>query len=67
MLMRTLAVVTVGVALAGCAPAEPTYRDCADSRAHGAAPLHAGDRGYSRQLDRDGDGTACETGIHPTE
>jgi len=36
------------------------YADCAAARAAGAAPVHRGDRGYSRQLDRDGDGTACE-------
>ncbi|MGV9349307.1 excalibur calcium-binding domain-containing protein [Streptomyces spiralis] len=26
----------------------------------GSHPLHAGDPGYSRKLDRDGDGVACE-------
>ncbi|WP_354006236.1 excalibur calcium-binding domain-containing protein [Streptomyces bobili] len=25
-----------------------------------AAPVHAGDPGYGRHLDRDGDGTGCE-------
>ena len=30
------------------------------TRAAGAAPLHTGDPGYSRKLDRDGDGDACE-------
>jgi hypothetical protein len=36
------------------------YASCAAARAAGAAPLHQGDPGYSRKLDRDGDGTACE-------
>nr|WP_264357292.1 excalibur calcium-binding domain-containing protein [Pseudarthrobacter sp. MM222] len=29
-------------------------------RAAGAAPIRAGQPGYSRSLDRDGDGVACE-------
>ena len=37
-----------------------TYSSCAAAKAAGTAPLHAGDPGYSRRLDRDGDGTACE-------
>ncbi|MEU2347647.1 DUF1524 domain-containing protein [Modestobacter sp. NPDC049651] len=43
-------------------PAGPPtpFPDCAAAREAGAAPLHAGDPGYSRALDRDGDGTACE-------
>lgn len=36
------------------------YRNCAAARAAGAAPIHAGEPGYSRKLDRDGDGVACE-------
>ncbi len=36
------------------------YRTCDDVRAAGAAPIHLGDPGYSRSLDRDGDGTGCE-------
>ncbi|MFF0818097.1 DUF1524 domain-containing protein [Rhodococcus sp. NPDC003318] len=42
------------------APAQVTYGSCADARAVGAAPLYAGQPGYSRNLDRDGDGVACE-------
>ncbi|MFI6829743.1 excalibur calcium-binding domain-containing protein [Kribbella sp. NPDC050241] len=38
------------------------YRDCAEVRAAGKAPLHRGDPGYSRDLDRNGDGIACERG-----
>jgi hypothetical protein len=36
------------------------YARCADARADGAAPIHAGEPGYARHLDRDGDGVACE-------
>ena len=41
-------------------PRTTYYSSCADVRAAGAAPLHPGDPGYSRKLDRDGDGVACE-------
>ncbi len=36
------------------------FENCDAARAAGAAPVHRGDPGYSRQLDRDGDGTGCE-------
>lgn len=36
------------------------YPNCAAARAAGAAPVRAGDPGYSRRLDRDGDGVGCE-------
>lgn len=36
------------------------YQNCDAVRAAGAAPLYAGEPGYSRKLDRDGDGVACE-------
>jgi hypothetical protein len=36
------------------------YQNCAAVRAAGAAPIHVGDPGYSRKLDRDGDGVGCE-------
>ncbi|GIF46658.1 excalibur calcium-binding domain-containing protein [Asanoa ferruginea] len=43
-------------------PAEEAYyKNCAEARAAGAAPLHRGDPGYRAGLDRDDDGTACET------
>jgi hypothetical protein len=38
----------------------PYYANCSAVRAAGAAPIHFGDPGYSRKLDRDGDGIACE-------
>jgi hypothetical protein len=40
----------------------PTYRTCAEVRAAGKAPLRRGEPGYSRALDPDGDGVACERG-----
>jgi len=36
------------------------FRNCTEARAAGAAPIRAGQPGYSRKLDRDGDGIACE-------
>ena len=36
------------------------YRNCSEARAAGAAPVYAGDPGYARRLDRDGDGVGCE-------
>lgn len=39
---------------------EVYYPNCAAVRAAGAAPVRAGEPGYSRRLDRDGDGIACE-------
>jgi outer membrane biosynthesis protein TonB len=41
-------------------PAEVSYANCAAVRAAGADPIRAGDPGYSRKLDRDGDGVGCE-------
>jgi hypothetical protein len=45
---------------AGPEPASAFYANCTAVRAAGAAPIHRGDPGYSRKLDRDGDGVACE-------
>ena len=36
------------------------YKNCAAAREAGAAPVHAGDPGYGKHLDRDGDGVGCE-------
>lgn len=36
------------------------YNNCSEVRAAGAAPLYENDPGYSKKLDRDGDGIACE-------
>lgn len=48
------------VAPAPAPPANAFYENCDAVRAAGAAPLFAGQPGYSRKLDRDGDGVACE-------
>ncbi|MCZ1004582.1 excalibur calcium-binding domain-containing protein [Streptomyces mirabilis] len=48
------------VAAATTAAGLRVLRDCAAARAAGAAPVHVGDPGYSRHLDRDGDGVGCE-------
>jgi hypothetical protein len=37
-----------------------SYANCADVRAHGAAPIHQGDPGWAPKFDRDGDGVGCE-------
>lgn len=42
------------------APASAYYANCAAAKAAGAAPLYAGQAGYSTSLDRDRDGVACE-------
>jgi anti-sigma factor RsiW len=47
-----------GVAVETGAPVY--FRNCAAARAAGAAPIYAGRPGYREQLDRDGDGIACE-------
>lgn len=36
------------------------YENCTAVENAGAAPIYAGQPGYSRDLDRDGDGVACE-------
>ncbi|MFI8771874.1 DUF1524 domain-containing protein [Gordonia sp. NPDC062954] len=42
------------------APSSVYYANCSAVRAAGAAPIYAGQPGYSSKLDRDGDGVACE-------
>lgn len=48
--------------LAASATSRPTayYRNCADVRAAGAAPLRRGAPGYRAELDGNDDGVACE-------
>lgn len=41
-------------------PEEVYYKNCTAVREAGADPIHRGDPGYGRHLDRDGDGTGCE-------
>jgi len=42
------------------APAATFFQNCDAVRAAGAAPISVGQSGYSRKLDRDGDGVGCE-------
>lgn len=42
------------------APSGVTYSNCAAVRAAGAAPIRAGDPGFSTKFDGDGDGVGCE-------
>lgn len=42
------------------APANSYYANCTAARNAGAAPVYAGQPGYGRHLDRDGDGVGCE-------
>lgn len=37
------------------------FRNCAEARAAGAAPVRRGEPGYGAHLDRDNDGIGCET------
>lgn len=39
---------------------EPTYDSCGAASAAGAGPLRRGEPGYNADLDRDGNGIACE-------
>lgn len=41
-------------------PKDVSYRNCAEARAAGAAPIRRGRPGYGRHLDRDDDGIACD-------
>jgi hypothetical protein len=36
------------------------FKNCAEARAAGAAPVRRGDPGYAPHLDRDNDGVGCE-------
>ncbi len=45
---------------AGTGAGAVSYANCAAARAAGAAPVRSTDPGYSRSLDRDGDGVGCE-------
>ncbi|WP_321163093.1 thermonuclease family protein [Sphingomonas sp. Leaf25] len=55
---------TTGRAVQRPAPRVPanswSYRNCAEARRAGAAPLRRGQPGYGAHMDGDGDGIACE-------
>lgn len=54
-LLRVAAVLALALTLAGC-PASTPVRSCADAD----GPITREDVGWNPQLDRDGDGVACE-------
>jgi Excalibur calcium-binding domain len=60
-LKRSVAIAMAGLVAGagGCSSDSKKYADCEAVRAAGKAPLHKGDPGYSKALDRDGDGVAC--------
>lgn len=41
-------------------PKDVTYKNCAEAKAAGAAPIRRGEPGYGKHLDRDNDGIACD-------
>jgi Excalibur calcium-binding domain len=43
------------------AAASVYYKNCDAARDAGAAPVHRGEPGYGKHLDRDGDGTGCDS------
>lgn len=55
---NALVAAIVTIVLAACGPTG--YDSCAEAREANATPLHAGDAGWNPELDRDGDGVACE-------
>lgn len=49
-----------GFAPSGRRQRSGAFANCTEARAAGAAPVHRGDPGYGRHLDRDNDGVGCE-------
>lgn len=41
-------------------PKDVNYKNCAEAKAAGAAPIRRGQPGYGKHLDRDNDGIACD-------
>lgn len=56
----TNAFAPAGYAPSRVSPASGAFRNCAEARAAGAAPVRRGDPGYGPHLDRDNDGVGCE-------
>lgn len=57
---RAATLVPPAASSGGAASGSVSYANCDAVRAAGAAPLYAGQPGYSGKLDRDKDGVACE-------
>ena len=51
--------VLLAMLLTATGPGGP-FRNCAEARAAGAAPVRRGEPGYGPHLDRDNDGIGCE-------
>ena len=56
----TSLMVGIGLATAPAALADPPYRNCSEVHADGRYNIPSNDPAYRPQLDRDGDGLACE-------
>ncbi len=52
--------VGVGIVAAPDTLADPPYRNCSEAHADGRYNIPSTDPAYRSQLDRDGDGLACE-------
>ncbi len=59
-LVITSLIVGIGIATAPSALADPPYRNCSEAHADGRYNIPSSDPAYRPQLDRDGDGLACE-------
>ena len=51
---------SAGSSASGASNGSTYFKNCTAAREAGAAPVRAGDPGYSSHLDRDGDGIGCE-------
>jgi Excalibur calcium-binding domain len=56
----TAVIVGAGIATAPATLADPPYRNCTEAHADGRYNIPSDDPAYRPQLDRDGDGLACE-------
>lgn len=53
-------IVAAGIFSAPAASADPPYRNCKEAHADGRYNIPSSDPAYRSELDRDGDGYACE-------
>jgi Excalibur calcium-binding domain len=56
----TSLIVAAGIVTAPPASADPPYRNCKEAHADGRYNIPSNDPAYRPELDRDGDGFACE-------
>lgn len=57
---RQIAPASIPNPAVSASPTDRPFRNCAEARAAGAAPVRRGDPGYAPRLDRDNDGIGCE-------